>query len=109
MVEEFIRSQLVSLNEALQRIQEVGPREVYSDPKLRVRRSYIDFAKKLINLGLVDLSTQKAQEEVGVFFVKKKQNKLRLILDCRRSNHWFKPPTAVSLATGETEKDRSRQ
>eukprot|EP00434_Breviolum_minutum_P035087 symbB.v1.2.031057.t1/scaffold3565.1/size54034/3 len=102
MVEEFIRSQLVSPNEALQRIQEVGPREVYSDPKLRVRRSYIDFVKKLINLGLVDLSTQKAQEEVGVFFVKKKQNKLRLILDCRRSDHWFKPPTAVSLATGES-------
>ena len=102
MVEEFIRSQLVSPNEALQRIQEVGPREVYSDPKLRVRRSYIEFVKKLINLGLEDLSTQKAQEEVGVFFVKKKQNKLRLILDCRRSNHWFKPPTAVSLATGES-------
>ena len=102
MVEEFIRSQLVSPNEALQRIQEEGPQEVYSDPKLRVRRSYIDFVKKLIDLGLVDLSTEKAVEEVGIFFVKKKLNKLRLILDCRRSNHWFKPPTAVSLATGES-------
>lgn len=45
---------------------------------------------------------EEAKEEVGIFFVKKKQDKLRLILDCRRSNHWFGEPSHVTLTTGES-------
>ena len=101
-VKGFIAEQLVSPNEALQRIEALGPQRVYSDPKLRVKKDYVAFLKHLIKIGLVDLSLEAAVETVCIFFVRKKQNKLRLILDCRRSNHHFRPPTSVNLTTGES-------
>lgn len=101
-VKEFIDEQLVSKDEALQKIDAIGPKTVYTDPKLRVRKTYVEFLGRLKKLGLVDFSKEEAVENVGVFFVKKKQNKLRLILDCRRSNHWFGEPSHVSLTTGES-------
>ena len=45
---------------------------------------------------------EKPVERVGLFFVKKKQDKLRLIMDCRRSTCHFEDPLPVSLATGES-------
>lgn len=101
-VKEFMDEQLASTDDALQRIDAIGPRAVYTDPKLRVRRDYVKFLSQLKDLGLVDFSKEAAVETVGIFFVKKKQNRLRLILDCRRSNHWFKEPKHVSLTTGES-------
>ena len=41
-------------------------------------------------------------ETVGLFFVKKKGGKLRMILDCRRSNCHFTTPKDIKLATGES-------
>ena len=72
----------------MQKIETEGPQRVYTDAKL-VRRSYLEFLGRLIS------------RKWGVFFVKEKQNKLRLILDCRSANHWFKEPSHVALATGE--------
>ena len=72
-VKEFIDEQLVSKDDALQRIEAIGPKTVYTDPKLRVRKAYVEFLGRLRELGLVDFSKEDAVEHVGVFFVKKKQ------------------------------------
>ena len=102
VVQNFIDEQLLDENAALSSIECLGPARVYEDPKLRSRSAYAGFIKRLASLGLVDFSTVAAKEEVGIFFVKKKQNKLRLIFDCRRSNRWFREPTPVTLTTGES-------
>eukprot|EP00438_Fugacium_kawagutii_P006869 Skav205284 [mRNA] locus=scaffold1690:137803:145924:+ [translate_table: standard] len=101
-VKEFISQQLMSEDDALRNIEVNGPRAVYTDPKLRVKKNYVKFLGQLKELGLVDFALEEAKEQVGIFFVKKKQNRLRLILDCRRSNHWFQPPEHVALTTGES-------
>ena len=78
-----------------------GVRQCYQDPKLNDPHQYVGFVKKLVSLNLVELSTQPATETVGLFFVKKKGGKLRLIVDCRRSNCHFSEPLPIKLATGE--------
>eukprot|EP00959_Pyramimonas_sp_CCMP1952_P327445 6855092-Pyramimonas_sp.AAC.1 len=35
-----------------------------------------------------------------LFFVRKKQRRQRLVIDCRRSNCWFSPSDPVGLSTG---------
>ena len=42
------------------------------------------------------------QESVGIFFVRKKNSKIRMILDARRTNQWFCQPPGVALAAAET-------
>eukprot|EP00438_Fugacium_kawagutii_P018856 Skav230896 [mRNA] locus=scaffold2765:199618:204679:- [translate_table: standard] len=101
-VKEFISEQTVSEDAASQKLEAIGPRCVYTDPKLRGRRDYVKFLNQLRELNLIDFSIEEATETVGIFFVKKKQGRLRLILDCRRSNHWFKEPKHVALTTGES-------
>ena len=101
-VEDFIRQQVLTEDEAHVRLKESGVERCYSDPLLRHRATFASFVKKLVNLGLVDLSLEKGKEEVELFCVKKKQNKLRLIVDCRRSNSWFKEPENVKLTSGDS-------
>ena len=101
-VEDFIRQQVLTEDEARVRLRESGVERCYSDPLLRHRTTFATFVKKLVNLGLVDLSLEKGREEVELFCVKKKQNKLRLIVDCRRSNAWFKEPENVKLTSGDS-------
>ena len=53
--------------------------------------------------GVVDFSrTTKGVELIEFFFVPKKDGKLRMVADCRRSNCRFSDPASVSLCTGET-------
>ena len=42
-----------------------------------------------------------AREKVEVFFVGKKDGRLRMVVDCSRSNQWFTSPDKVKLATAE--------
>ena len=101
-VEDFIRRQVLTLEEARVRLKEAGVERCYSDPLLRHRGTFATFVKRLVNLGLVDLSLERGVEEVELFCVKKKQNKLRLIVDCRRSNAWFREPENVKLTSGDS-------
>ena len=52
--------------------------------------------------GVVDFSRTKGVELIEFFFVPKKDGKLRMVADCRRSNCRFSDPASVSLCTGET-------
>ncbi|CAK0864825.1 unnamed protein product, partial [Prorocentrum cordatum] len=83
----------------MERIKEVGPRRLYADPALRNPRLYRMVARRLMSAGLVDFSSS-AECYVGMFFVRKKNGSLRMILDGRHASLRFAPADPVELATG---------
>ena len=57
----------------------------------------MDFLKLLFKCGLIGFNkSSQVLSEVGIFFVRKKSGKLRLILDCRRTNQYFRTPPSGS-------------
>ena len=73
----------------------------YLDPVLkRNRAKYIKLVRRCLGCGLLTLSL-KCREVVGLFFVTKKDQTIRLITDCRASNVHFLDPPGVELVTGE--------
>jgi len=78
-----------------------APARPYWDRKLLKRRAtYVHFVIDLKRRGLLRF-TRDPLELVGVFFVSKKSGALRLIIDARRSNAWFRPSRPVTLLTSE--------
>ena len=73
----------------------------YSDPKLLEPRTYPQFVARLYDSGLIEMSLEEPTEKVEIFFVGKKDWRLRMVVDCRRSNQWSCPPDKVSLATAD--------
>ena len=100
-VDAFTHDRVFGPTEAQAKLIECGVERVYQDPKLNNVRQYAQFLQRLFSLNLIEFSEQPTTETVGLFFVKKKQGKLRLIMDCRRSNAWFTEPAKVCLATGD--------
>ena len=101
-ISSFIQEQLLPAETAHMKVKDSGVERPYSDPRFRDPRVYGDFVSRLLQSSIVDLSMQDGRERIGLFFVSKKANKLRLIIDARRSNSHFRPPSYVHLATGET-------
>ena len=79
-----------------------GARAPYSDPALRQSRVWSDFVSRLHHSGLLDFAYDRGRESVEFFCVPKKDQRLRLVCDCRHSNVWFREPDNVTLCTGET-------
>ena len=63
------------------------------------RQQYGTFIKDLYSKGMLTF-TSAPQEIVPPFFVRKKNGKLRLILDCRAVNKRFKRPPPLALGAG---------
>ena len=74
----------------------------YSDPALRQRSNWEEFVQALSARNMVDFSLHAGRERVEFFFVPKKDQRLRMVCDCRHSNCWFDDPDPVALCTGET-------
>ena len=53
-----------------------------------------------MKIGLIALTLRPACM-LGVFFVKKKEDRLRLIVDCRKANALSAPPPSVELLSGD--------
>lgn len=78
----------------------------YDDPKLKSRKFYIAFLRRLHDAGILALSSN-PQGRVGSFVVKKKPKvvdgktieRQRLILDCRRVNTQFRAPPVTELGS----------
>ena len=80
-------------------LEEVRP---YMDKVLEHDRlAYRSFLKELEHRGLVEWR-RRCRSKVAVFFVKKKDGQLRMVLDCRGTNQLFLPPPAVGLTTSES-------
>ena len=75
--------------------------EAYWDPKLRhSAKAYRDFIVEPHNRGMIAF-TDKPYDSVGIFFVKKKDGRLRLVVDARRPNMRFRAPPTSGLASAE--------
>ena len=101
-VDNFVRDQLLPPDVAQELVAASGVKQLYFDRRLKQRKVYAQFLKRMASSNLVDFSLSPPREEVAIFFVTKKNNKLRMIIDARRSNSHFKPPSGVSLCTGES-------
>ena len=66
----------------------------------RSRRGYVEFVRDLDQRGLVNWVTDPLAE-CTIFFVDKKDGRLRMIIDCRRANVHFDDPPGVSLCSAE--------
>jgi len=100
MVEDFCRLNVVPSEQSRARLQASGVVSPYSDPKLRHPRAFEVFMAALAARGMLDFAREDG-ERVEPFFVSKKNGKLRLVVDCRRSNCHFTEAGGVSLCTGE--------
>ena len=83
-------------------IQDVGGEPgCHNDSRLfRSARSYARFVRLTMKIGLTALTLRPACV-LGVFFVKKKENRLWLIVDCRKANALFAPLPSVELLSGD--------
>jgi len=93
---------LKSQPELLEMEDHAEPIKPYMDVVLRTSRAkYLAFVKDLIERRLVQV-TLDPKEHVTIFFVKKKDHSLRMVVDSRRPNRRFRAPPGVSLATPES-------
>ena len=71
----------------VERLREVaGAANVYFDPVLKNNpHKYANFVRRCAKIGLLEFTTD-CICQLGIFFVLKKNGKLRLTLDCRASN-----------------------
>ena len=82
--------------------EELGDITPYMDPVLRTnKRSYVRFLRRLQSRGLIRC-TLCPEGCVTVFFIAKKNDQLRMVVDARRTNRLFKAPPGVDLCTAET-------
>ena len=67
----------------------------YWDPKLRKSSAHLEsFLRRRYDRQLVSFC-RAYKAEVGIFFVKKKQDKIRMIVDCRQANFCHQTPLAL--------------
>ena len=91
---------LASDSEAGKRHEKHNYAPTYTDEIFRrYPQVYVDFIKEMFERGMVELRPS-AKSVITPFFVAKKNNKLRLVLDCRSANQHFSPPPDIALAAG---------
>ena len=73
----------------------------YTDVVLRDnKKEYVKFLRRLYDCGLLGFS-KNTKSRISPFFVGKKKNRLRLVLDCREMNMLFRRPPRPDLGTGD--------
>ncbi|CAK0789751.1 unnamed protein product, partial [Prorocentrum cordatum] len=100
MIRDFVQSRLLPSSEVDTRLKNYQVAVPHSDPKLRRVAAFEEFIRALQQRGMVDFSFS-CKERVEAFFAHEKSGKLRLVVDCRRSNCHFQDPAPVPLLTGE--------
>ena len=101
-VQEFLTKALAQ-TETVEAALERAPAAPYMDENFRRQRpAYVAFLRRLIACNMIELTAKAGREQVGVFGVAKKNGKVRMVIDCRRSNAWFVAPPHVQLATGSS-------
>ena len=72
----------------------------YHDPVFSAnRKKYIAFVRRCAQIGLIHFVSE-SWCELGLFYVREKDERLRLIIDCRRANQHFVLPPGVDQVTG---------
>eukprot|EP00973_Karenia_brevis_P084010 11656732-Karenia_brevis.AAC.1 len=79
-------------SEELEAVHERGLPRTYMDPTLQHNESlYSEFIAQLFECGVISFARE-VKCECGMFFVRKKNGMLRLILDARLANSFFRSP-----------------
>ena len=80
--------------------QRDGPLSLYKDHHLRFPPSiYVSFIRRLVEAGIMSF-TRSPLSRVTPFFVEKKNNRQRLVLDCRGVNRLFRKAPSMELGAG---------
>ena len=75
--------------------------DMYVDPVLEAsKKDYHAFVADLVRCQLVGF-TSSPRVQVGIFFVSKKNGKLRMIIDARRTNKLFRKPPSTMLGSSD--------
>jgi hypothetical protein len=87
---------LLSQAEFQERVISEGAIKPYIDPALKNRHEYSLFIKQLVEGGML-VTVNDAISTMTPFFVKKKNGRLRLVLDARGCNQRFRKPLKPSM------------
>ena len=102
VISSFSNCKVLPAAIAAQNLSDVGISKCYSDPLLHVPSNYGKFWKLLFEAHCISFSCcNDGIEFVEAFFVLKKNGKLRMVIDARRSNCHFAKPSHSHLCTGE--------
>ncbi len=99
-VEEFCEISILPIEKARPTPEWVGPRRPYFDDSLRSQKKYVELIKRMMSSGMLDFADS-CTEVVGIFAVRRKSGKQRLIVDARRSNQHFTEPKTVHFASAD--------
>ena len=101
-VKDPLTAMMISEEEHGELIEKGDTVRPYMDVRLqREQDTYEQFILDLFKSGMLEF-TCRPQDLVTPFFVHKKNNRLRFILDCRMVNKRFKRPPGMALAAGST-------
>ena len=76
--------------------------KAYLDPCLRSQKRYSALLLRLHEAGMIRLSRVPGIAQVGLFTVRKKDGRQRLVVDARPADLYFGPPPATSLPSGSS-------
>ena len=99
-VGDFCQTKILPSDLSEERLEALGLDTCYTDPSVKKPKNWCQFLRRLHSTGVVEFVMDDAAEMVGVFFVRKKNGDLRMVVDCRRSNAHFAPPAGVQLCSG---------
>ena len=91
----FEESLLLSADACTQRGEEEGLPTLHRDEAL-VGDVYISFVNRVLQSGMLTLSLGR-RSQAGIFFVRKKSGRLRMIADGRQGNQRMRPPPKTSM------------
>ena len=96
-----VESRMLLSSEELEAELSQGISMFYHDPVLkRNRKQYVSYLKQLYGCGLIGLTSScNIVCQPGLFFVRKKSNQLRMIVDARRANLRFRKPPSGSCSS----------
>ena len=103
MINSFSKHKILPADFAAAKLQAAGDPKPYSHPLPRQTEHYSQFVRRFVESSLIDLSTTNdCVEYVEMFFELKKDGRLRLVIDSRRSNCHFEDPSPAQLCTGDS-------
>lgn len=99
-VKDFTQRNVLEPSVAKGKVEDDGLLGHYMDTVLRhPPKQYTKFVRRLAGARMIEYHATPI-ESVGMFFVRNKDGRLRLVIEALRSNCWFLPPASVELATG---------
>ena len=67
---------------------------------LRSQRRFAGLLARLVKSGMISFPSSPGHTEVGLFILRKKDGRQRLVVDARPASFFFNPPPPTSLPSG---------